>query len=68
MGNVNKDKEMVCNKDLQVIYGFSYHEAKTLIARTKIKLVKEGCSFFDNKRLGKVPHAWIRKDLGLDKK
>ena len=62
----SNNREMVTNKDLQIIYGFSYHEAKKIIHRTKLKLVKHGRDYYANKRVGKVPHKWVREDLGLE--
>lgn len=47
------------------MYGLSYYEAKKLIRRVKLKLVKLNHDYYDNCRVGKVPHSWIRKDLGL---
>lgn len=63
--NKVRNNELISNNDVQVTYGLSYYEAKKVIRRVKLKLVKSGFDYYDNCRVGKVPHSWIREDLGL---
>lgn len=58
---------MIDKEDL-IEYGFKPYQAITIIRRTKYELVQEGYSFYQNKRLGKVPVDAVEKVIGTSLK
>ena len=56
---VNKD-------DIARLTGFSDSQAKKLIREAKAKLVSEGFSWYQNKRIGRVPLKTIEAILGFE--
>lgn len=45
--------------------GFKEHQAVTIIQQAKKNLVKEGYSFYNNRRLGTVPMSSVEKIIGV---
>lgn len=57
-------EKLIAKKDLVAI-GYSEHSAGKIIRESKNLLVKQGFSYYDNRRIGKVPAAAIEKIIGL---
>ena len=47
--------EIVDKNDLMTLTGYSQSQCKKLIRKAKINLVADGFSWYDNKRVGRVP-------------
>lgn len=45
--------------------GYSEYLASKIIRETKQLLVKQGFSYYNNRRIGKVPAAAVEKIIGL---
>ncbi|MGT2667248.1 DUF3173 family protein [Streptococcus rifensis] len=56
---VNKD-------DIVKLTGFSESQAQKLIREAKVRLVSEGFSWYNNKRIGRVPIKTIEDILGFE--
>ncbi|EJN94425.1 DUF3173 family protein [Streptococcus ratti] len=56
---------IVDKDDLMVLTGYSQSQCKKLIRKAKIKLVSDGFSWYDNKRVGRVPIKTIEDILGF---
>ncbi|HEL0522710.1 TPA: DUF3173 domain-containing protein [Streptococcus equi subsp. zooepidemicus] len=56
---VNKD-------DIVKLTGFSESQAKKLIREAKARLVSEGFSWYNNKRVGRVPLKTVEDILGFE--
>lgn len=59
-------REIVNKYDIVDIYGITKYQAEKLIRRIKKELASEGFAYYENKRLGNVPHEAVRKHLGLN--
>jgi hypothetical protein len=57
--------EIVDKNDLMTLTGYSQSQCKKLIRKAKINLVADGFSWYDNKRVGRVPLKTIEDILGF---
>lgn len=57
--------DIVDKNDLMTLTGYSQSQCAKLIRTAKIKLVSEGFSWYDNKRVGRVPLKTIEDILGF---
>ncbi|HHF7057578.1 TPA: DUF3173 family protein [Streptococcus mutans] len=57
--------EIVDKNDLMTLTGYSQSQCKKLIRKAKIYLVADGFSWYDNKRVGRVPLKTIEDILGF---
>lgn len=63
-----KEKKMidiVDKNDLMRLTGYSQSQCKKLIRKAKLELVAEGFSWYNNKRIGRVPLKTIEDILGF---
>ena len=57
--------DIVDKNDLMALTGYSQSQCKTLIREAKANLVASGFSWYDNKRVGRVPLKTIEDILGF---
>lgn len=57
-------EKLITKKDLVAI-GYSEHSAGKIIRETKQLLVKQGFSYYNNRRIGKVSAATVEKVIAL---
>lgn len=57
--------KIVDKNDLMTLTGYSQSQCKKLIREAKLKLVSDGFSWYDNKRVGRVPLTSIEDILGF---
>lgn len=53
------------NKDDLIKIGYKEHTAISIIRRAKQNMVQKGYSFYNNKRLGRVPITAVETILGF---
>lgn len=54
----------ICKDDLIEI-GYKKYQAISLIRQAKAIMVEEGCAYYNNKRLGRVPRHVVENILGV---
>lgn len=57
--------KIVDKNDLMILTGYSLSQCKKLIRKAKSQLVSEGFSWYNNKRVGRVPIKTIEEILGF---
>lgn len=57
-------EKLITKKEL-IELGYSTYLASKIIRETKQLLVKQGFSYYNNRRVGKVPAAAVEKIIGL---
>ena len=57
--------KIVDKNDLIVLTGYTESQCKKLIQKAKFKLVSDGFTWYDNKRIGRVPIKTIEDILGF---
>lgn len=57
--------EIVDKNDLMALTGYSQSQCQKLIREAKINLAANGFSWYDNKRVGRVPLKTIEDILGF---
>ncbi|EMC22495.1 DUF3173 family protein [Streptococcus caviae] len=57
--------DIVDKNDLMTLTGYSQSQCKKLIREAKANLVASGFSWYDNKRVGRVPLKTIEDILGF---
>lgn len=57
--------DIVDKNDLMTLTGYSQSQCKKLIREAKANLVASGFSWYDNKRIGRVPLKTIEDILGF---
>ena len=60
------EKKIVNKKDIINLYDLSDYQATRVIALAKHILVKNGFEYYDNRRIGNVPHAIVKRILAID--
>ncbi len=53
------------NKDNLIKMGYKEHTAISIIRQAKQNMVQQGYSFYNNKRLGRVPISTVETILGF---
>ena len=54
----------ICKDDL-IKLGYKKYQAISLIRQSKAIMVKKGCPYYNNKRLGRVPRDVVESILGV---
>ena len=57
---------LVTKEDIMRLTGYSKSQAQSLIRKAKADLVQNGFSWYDNKRVGRVPLKSIEHILGFE--
>lgn len=57
--------DIVDKNDLMALTGYSKTQCKKLIRKAKLQLVSDGFTWYDNKRVGRVPLKTIEDILGF---
>ncbi len=57
--------DIVDKNDLMALTGYSQTQCKKLIRKAKVNFVANGFSWYDNKRVGRVPLKTIEDILGF---
>ncbi|HEN4419272.1 TPA: DUF3173 family protein [Streptococcus agalactiae] len=57
--------DFVDKNDLMALTGYSQTQCKKLIREAKVNLVANGFSWYDNKRVGRVPLKTVEDILGF---
>ena len=59
------DNSSVVNKNDLVALGFKVGTATSIIRQAKYLMINKGFTFYENKRLGAVPHSAVEEILGI---
>lgn len=58
--------QLVNKDDVMRLTGYSKSQAKSLIRKAKLNLVSNGFSWYNNKRVGRVPLKTVENILGFE--
>lgn len=57
--------EMINARGIMENYGFSEYQSKQLIRKSKVLLIQLGYEYYNNRRVGRVPHDIVKKIIGI---
>ena len=61
-----EDQKIISKKGIMVLYGLSDYQASKIIRQAKVILVANGYEYYNNRRVGRVPHDVVKQLLALD--